>query len=364
MRNRLAHHVRLVDGSPADILRSDGIGGPREAARHTFESIPAGTVAFVYAPALGAGAGSIARINKPDRNTGEASFILDEPPKLMEAPGVHRPPLAASNRHALADAFEVFKSDTAICALRLADDALADCVVDVAGHALFFATAAFEKPPSALGLFGLEPRADTSVPMPKKLKLGAGIGFPIGIGGYAGDAKIDPEPVFESSRRWLLDIHRGEQVPLAVPIKKVTLALSKLQHLFGALVAHVGDMLAPFDRPDRNRVVIVPKNPVVVSDGAERLEDSLSLPIELVSISDFRDCAHNHLRTKIKASLGLVVGQLVQLVLPERVILPSYLADSIRSFVGSLKRFPEHVSLLVGEKEFYRNGQPHSLGIT
>lgn len=362
MRNRgsSTYQVRLVYGSPADVNGSDGIGLASERARYATKAVPGGAVALVNTTAFGTGSGGISGVNEEHRNSSELRLVLDKRAELAKAPGVQRPSLRLPSRYPRSYPLEILKGDAALRVLSLTNNAFGDHVVDVLGHPPFLLLALLEKFVGCFRLTGLEPRPDSSIAMPQAFELRAGVDLTVGISGDVLYAEINPEPVFGRAGWRLLDIDRSHQIPLAIAAEEITLTLARLQHLSRSLVADKRDALTTGHRPDRHRLIKVPKDAVVVSDGAERLKDSFSLLVQLVGVRDFGDSAYHHLSGKVKANLDLVIRQFVQLVLPERFSLPRHLADGVRSFVGVPKRFFERLLLLSGRQKLYRDSQLHA----
>src|SRR5918992_3651545 len=184
MRKVLAHHVRLVDCSPADVLRSDGIGLSSERARYTSEPVSRRPVVFINMAAFGTRPGGIAGINDSSRNPVKLGLILYELPKLGEAPRVDRPSLRLSSRNPRSDSLEIFEGDATPCVLSLTNDLFAGPVVYVAGHAPFLLTTLPEKPPGALGLLRLKACSDASVAVSQTFELPARVSFAVRICRY------------------------------------------------------------------------------------------------------------------------------------------------------------------------------------
>ena len=90
------------------------------------------------------------------------------------------------------------------------------------------------------------------------------------------------------------------------------------------------------------------------------LKVRLRFVVELVSVRDFGDGANDHLGREPGRALDLVVRQGVHLVLPERAMLPSYLAYLVGRSVGRSKRVIERLSLFTSRKELDLHSQFHT----
>jgi hypothetical protein len=363
MRDSLTPHIRLVDGSPADVLRSNGIGISSERARYTSESVPTRAVALVYSSTLRARLRGIAGFNEPYGYPGEPRFVFHKLPELIKDPGVHRPPLRLSNRDPRPYPFEVLKRDTTLRALSLADDELRDYVVDIASHPPLFATAFLQEPLGTVGSTSLQLSPDMSIAVSEALQMRARINLAVGVRSDVFDPEINPKPALRNSRRWLLDVDRGKQIPLTVPVEQVALTLSRLEHLLCTFIANKRDTFSPTNSPDRHRLTEISKDAVVIGDGAEVSKGAFASLVQFVCISYFGDSPHRHLSGKTKTKPNFVVSELMQFVLRKRSPLPRYFANCISCLVRASKRFLERLGLLIGRKELYLNRQSHALVI-
>ncbi len=175
----IARSVRLVDGSPADILRRDVVGEPSEAAGHTVEVGLGGTVRAGHVPAAGTGLGRVVRIDVYHGDAGQAGLVLDEGPELAEGPAVERGPLSATNRDPLADPLEVLQGECPAGALRAGHELLGDTVIDIGLKAPFLPPAEPEAPRRRPGAFGLELPAEATVAVPETENVGPGVSDPV-----------------------------------------------------------------------------------------------------------------------------------------------------------------------------------------
>lgn len=349
-----------VYGGPADVNGSDVVGCSREATRHTAKRVSIRTIALLAMPTFGTRSGSVSGIDKENRNSGELRFVLDKAPKLRERPTMQRAPLAASSRNPLANALQVFEGNAAVRVLRLAHDALGDSVVYMSSHPFFFLAALLQKALGCSALFRLKPIPHASVTMTQTSKLPTAVDLPIRVRRDVLDAEVNPNPALGCAERWLLELCRGEQVPLAFPIYKVGLASTEAQHTISSFVANEPDALTATHGPDGDPRVVVTEDAVIVGYRAERLESALPRLVKLVRIGDLRDGSYYHLSRQTKAVLDVVVDEFVELVLAETLALPRNLADRTGRLVGDAKRLFKRVGLFLGGKKLYSDDQLHS----
>src|SRR5216683_4725587 len=126
--------VRPHDGGPGtrrDDACRDGIGWPSEGAHNALETRLRRPIRPIDVPAGQAGLRCVAGIDQHNWHPDARRLVLHEGAQLSECPvGVVRS-LPPSNRDALADALEVFQSDSATGVFGGAHQRLADAVVRV-----------------------------------------------------------------------------------------------------------------------------------------------------------------------------------------------------------------------------------------
>jgi hypothetical protein len=92
--------VWLHDSSPArNVAGRDLIGGASEPAPPAAKPVPAETVGLVDVATLRAFPRGVPRIHQDDPNSGELRLVGDEPPELVERPGVRVRALRLANRY-------------------------------------------------------------------------------------------------------------------------------------------------------------------------------------------------------------------------------------------------------------------------
>src|SRR5215469_9695125 len=191
-----SRRVWLHDGSPArDVTGRDVVGGASEPAPLAAEHVPGRAVPLVNVATSRALARRASGIHQDDWHRGERRLVDDELPELPERPGVHVGALSLANRYPLADPTQVFELDPAPGAFGLADDSLADDLVDVPGEPGFPAAAPGQQPPGGLGAFRLQPLAELAVSVPHGPDRFPAVRSPIGVGGQVDNTEVHPEPL-------------------------------------------------------------------------------------------------------------------------------------------------------------------------
>jgi hypothetical protein len=153
--------------------------------------------------------------------------------KARSSPNAHLPrrprcdllkPFAGS----FPDAFEVFEGyDAPVGLFRLAHDLLGQDMVRVLLESAFFAGEFLEVALCRFRAGCLQLGADTLVASARLLDPLGCMYLTIRVRGNVVYAKVNPEPVFRSAGCRLLDLYRGEQIPLAATVDKVRLASPK-----------------------------------------------------------------------------------------------------------------------------------------
>lgn len=96
---------RLVDFSPkSNVHCCDVVSRPSEAAGLTSKFISSRSVSLRYMPTRGAGSGSVSRVNKDHRNTGNLGFVVYEHSEQSKIPGMQAATLSLSNRNSVSNA--------------------------------------------------------------------------------------------------------------------------------------------------------------------------------------------------------------------------------------------------------------------
>jgi hypothetical protein len=110
-------------------------------------------------------------------------------------------------------------------------------------------------------------------------------------------------------------------------------------------------------------VQIPTKNPVIVGDGAKRLEGTLTILARSVGIAYLSQSTHCHLSGKRESLSYLGVAQLLECKLAEGPVIPGYLGDVIGCCVSNSKGAHQSFGLLRGGLQLQLRSQLHVLKI-
>lgn len=217
-----------------DVLRAVSIRVFGVAAGFANELALRLSVCLLRMAALIAPPGCISRINKDQRNTAHQGFVSDEASKLCERPTMQPRPFPLSGPDPLADAFEVFKGNRSICALRGLDDAFGNYMVLVPTEPRLFSTAFPKEPLGRFGSFALELPTKCLISVADFVYRASGIVRTIRIVGKLNDSHIDAKAIASLNLPLLRNFNRDIHKPFLITINQIRLSnrIRKQQPLF------------------------------------------------------------------------------------------------------------------------------------
>lgn len=311
---------------------------------------------------LRASAGSVAGVNQAYQDTGKLGFILDKEPQLTECPRVVLPPLAMSNRDAVADTFEVFKGYSPPAVFGLCNNTLTDNVIGVSSESLLLLGAFLEKPLGCLRAIGLELRAQFGMALSQAVHLAARVGLAVRIGGDIDGAQVNAKKLRGVIPRRLFHLACLQKVKFSLPANEVCLPSKVLKKLKLMLTGNERDPLAPITRPDGYSLPgqVPGKDTLIVGDTAAVFEDSLGGTVEFVGIGHFRQHPDYHLCREIKSITDVVVKNVVQVILAKSLCLPSMVTDIVGRIVHRLQSRKQGFMLLFSRLQLNLGNQLHT----
>ena len=308
-----------------------------------------GSISFINITANGASLRGVGRIDERYRHTGQLRLVREECAQLCKRPAMQRSSLRLASPYPKADARKFFQGNPAPGAFSLLYDAFADAVVHVGSEASFFAGQLLEATLGRFGAFLLQTLAQATMAMTDIIDVLGGVYLAIGIGGNVDHAEIDAEEAVNVNRIWCLNFARTEQVELTANQAQVAFAAMALQELKLSRPGGKRHLLSTVEGPDAHLlgVQFPGQHSTVKGDGPVRTEGSLPLTVELVGIGNFGDAADGYLCAEPEPVPNVVIDEVMQGELPERLFLPGYLADVVTSLVGTSKRFVQSLALFV-----------------
>jgi hypothetical protein len=299
-RNINTRYVRLIDCSPANVLRRDGVCVAAVSATDADKEGLGEAIALAHIVTLRTPAGGVVRINESDRNSKLRCLIGNKAPQLAKGPGMQTGPLRYSSPYPATNPLQIFQGDPAAGALGNGNYLFGNLMIDVSGEALFFAAALAQKPFSRAGAFGRKPGAKPSVSPPQAIQLTACKASIVTGVGNRYQPKINPEPVLDFSF-WRLGNFKGsKEQPQAIPVKEIALTFPTAKQSMLALAAAERNGEPPIDGPDADELcAYVPgKDAPVKGDRTALPKDALPPPIQFVSVGHFGDEPDNDLSRK------------------------------------------------------------------
>ena len=297
------------------------------------------TVGLLAMPADGARPAGIARVHGHDGNTRELGLVLHERSELEERPSRMSVALPLPNWCPVADALEVFKSDSPSGAFGVGDDGLADAMVLLFAEPGFLARQFLELFLGALGSFALASLAAGLVLASNLLDSLAGMHVAIGIDRDVHDTKIDTQEVRRLDLGSIGDVNRHQKEPLSVLAKyEVALALRPTEPL-GLVVAHDERNEHPALQ-GRDTHAVRSLEPDVLT---HRIRDRGVLAklrtfvfVSLVRFANLGDATDRHVGGKSEPLAKLSVAKLLKLELVGQSPLERNSREPRRGFVESL----------------------------
>lgn len=266
-------------------------------------------------PAHRTGAAGVARVNRRNRHPGQSRLVADKLPQLSKGPiAVSRSLRWPFSPRPLANVGQLFNPYRSLRAFGLGNKPLADAVVRVLLKPALPARQLAQPPFGRLRTDRLQRRPAVGVPLPLAISLLACVRLTVAVGCQIDDAQVYPEHPFHLLLIRLRHIADGQQVERTLMVDQVTLAFSEQQELLLMLAQAVGDVLPPFNRPDRHRLLVgVPGQVAVVKgDSSVWTKRALHVSVERISICYFRNTANEDLRPKPERVLDVMVRDLLK----------------------------------------------------
>ena len=344
-----------------DVAGADMVGVCRETAPGADERRLRAAVRLVDVAAFGTRSTRIAWVHGDKDDAGERGLVAEKRTQLEERPRVQRRALGRANRYPIANAAEVFHSDPASGVFGLANDRLAENVIGVRVE--------IPLPPSelsemALGTPGagrLETGTELGETRTNSKSVLAGVGFSVRVDGQVADAEVDPEPTFRINGRPVRDVNGHEEKELALAVDEVGLSAHSFESatVVRANGARNDDATVECEQAHAVQAVLERVDPLVVRDGAERLELAEFRLVAPVDLADLRDGAHGVLRgqTEAVAELALEGAREADLVGPLR--LAGALSQPRAGFVHAPHGGEQSLSILGRDEQLHGRDELH-----
>src|SRR5262249_9710124 len=171
------------------------------------------------------------------------SLVLQEGTQLGERPIAQAPPLTVAKPWltALANPGQFLDCDTALALECLGDDLFGEDVVGVPLETRLSSGQLAQAPPCRATVTALVRLAGATGSPPDLFDLPAGVTGAVTVHGDVDDAEVYTEKVLDCQGRRLGQVHRGQEVKLALPMHEVALPLEAVEPL---------PLIFPVDQPD------------------------------------------------------------------------------------------------------------------
>ena len=247
-----------------------------------------------------------------------------------------------------ADARQFFQGDGALRALGGSNKTFAQNVVGVALKAALPTGQLTETALGRQGATRLKVRAILLETLAGVLDALAGVDCAIAVGGDVRHAEVNAKRIVKHLLVRIGNVAGSEQVELALAIDKIGLALLKLQQGKLPVSGYKWHVLPPAHRPDRHGLfVCVPRqDATIVGNRPQWAKRALRLAIKFVGIGHLGSEPRSHLCCQAKSFPYRAIPDVVHSVLPERLRIPSEVAQEVGSGIARLNGFSEQVGLL------------------
>src|SRR5579863_315017 len=189
-----------------------------EATRNTLKHFLGRTVCFRNMTTLTAFLRRVMGVNRHHAHAVPLRLVFDELAQLPKRPGMQDSALALPNRYPLADALEIFQSDTPFGALRRRNQSFADAVVGIRGKPPFTPTAFLQQTLRRLGVLLLQLGAQATEPRAHIGDVVALHHLAIRGSGDVLNAQIHTNELTGLCGVWLRDINRDQQIEGATAV--------------------------------------------------------------------------------------------------------------------------------------------------
>lgn len=303
-------------------------------------------------------------------HTVKQRLVLNILPKQREIPFTKfSPKLLASSFTCKSNASKVFNSDTFTLLFSRLNNLFCNSVINNLGVSSFFALKPFRQS-SAIPPCG----AFRSVCLclnrtPNLLPMFTVFVKPISrilntVRSYTniGQAEVATNKLFHILNILFGNINGLKKVKLTFLVNQVSFSFDVRNVV--KIMANKVNLLSAANTPQRNHVVrFVGHYSTIISNTTKRFKCAFSFLVQLISICYFGYLPNKHLRRKVKRSLVRMVNFVMEFVVIENLLLPSYLGNSITNSISFLHRFDKQVSLFISRQKFYFQCQLHILYI-
>jgi len=261
-------------------------------------------------------------------------------------------PLRPPNGCPLAYPRQILDGDTEIVPCGLLNNGLANIVIYPGLEARLTPLNLFEPALCGFSSNRLKDSATAFIPLALGFKLFAREHFAITCHSDVDYAEVYSKPAVRIIGIRGLNFTALMQKEHAVPINEVGLSQAIFKHLSLMVAANKLNVQATLNGPDRDPLLVFGfprEDALIVGNGSQWLEGSLSLAVKLVGISHASNSPYNNLRREIgKLFSGVVISELVEGILSKSLGFPSTRAQVVAGFISTLDGALQRIGLLFG----------------
>ena len=353
-----------IDCRPTtNIDRRDVVSQANEPADHTGELGLRRTIGFSNVTTSRTGTTGVSGINQDHRDTGAFGFVGHESTQLVESPAVQGCPLRATNRYPLPNALQIFQGNRSMGVFRFGNQLFADAVVGVFGKTAFFSREPLEFAFGRARPFGLQFGPQAALTVARVVDMAGRVDLPVAVHGDIGDTRVNPQCTFTRNRFWLVHFTGGGKEEHTRRQPQVAFPLPRLQQFQLPFPTYKRDAKPPINRPNRHGLVLQSprQDAVIVGDTTRCFERAFRFAVMFVSVGNFGDNPHSHLRRQPKLIPHQPIAPVMEVVLPKGFGFPGRMTDPLTGSAGLFQRAPERACLFRGGEQFDLGNQFHAI---
>jgi hypothetical protein len=291
---------------------------------------------------------AVSRIYHDEWNPSECSLVGKELSKLCKCPTMQKSSLPMPSPYPLPDSFEVFDGDPAVGAFSFGYDLLTDYMICISSEPRFFSRESFEMPLGRLTSALLEVCSKACSPTPDARYVRAREGFAVRGCGDDLNSEIYTQESIYFFNRGIVNVTNRNEIESSTMKQEIGLADLGSNELGLSFASLVLEFFPAFYRPDTYMLIlIVPQYVTVIREGSQGTKSGLPLSVDSIGIRNFADSPNDNLSSEREPLAGIVVNEIVQRILSERLFVPCLLADPIAAVIRLTHRCCESLMAAV-----------------
>lgn len=361
MSEKILRDVWSVNNDPADILRSDVVSVPQQAAFSTVEAFTI-TISFGDVPTIWTCSARVPWVNVDYGDSHNFSLVFNKTLELMESPRMECSSLAAtSNRYPSANTLEVFKSYSLKGVLSFLNNPFGYCVINGGDEPMFFFPSFLEQTLSRFCSFSLEFASDFHISASYSIEFFANPSFAVAVGCYVFNPNIHAQEIFRRERFCFGNFDGCSKIEYVISEDKVGLSTDFVHSSFLIFAYQHGNLLSSVECQNAYGFKPFPaQNSLVVDHCSVQVKGCLNFFVNLVGVCNFADGSHRHLRREFEVFSDFMVNKVMELPIIKSLSSESGFSDVVTSYIESLHSFFEKFELEFCWNKFNRKCLLHN----